>query len=283
MKTLADKFEEYAGTKEYDGIVAVIQRWFYGTMVRASWCATSVSYFAELLGVLGQLGGKNENVYEMMEDCRKACRETGKGAFFYANEIPAGAALKRGAVIFMLNSGTVMTAGSNKHVTVSQATIPYTGRGAFLAIGGNQSDAIMPKQYKQQKIYAVFYPVYGKDPRSFVQTLYKGALGREGEPAGARYWTDGLSCEALDGIKAAQGFFLGEEYRKRNRTDRQYIEDLYAGLLGREPDTAGFNWWHSRLAEGKLRREDVLKGFTVSAEFLNRCNSYNIARGSWAQ
>lgn len=62
INTLADEFEKYLGTKEYDGIVATIQKWYYGKLVKDAWCATSVSYFANLIGVLDQLGGKAENV-----------------------------------------------------------------------------------------------------------------------------------------------------------------------------------------------------------------------------
>lgn len=283
MITLADKFEEYAGTKEYHGIVAVIQRWFYGEMIRASWCATSVSYFAELLGILGQLGGKNENVYEMMMDCRQANAETGRGLFLYRRDIPRGAVLKRGCVIFMLNDGSVMTAGSNKHVTSSGASVVYIGSGAFIGIGGNQSDAIMPKTYSQQKIYAVFYPVYGKDPRDFVADLYAGALGRTGEAAGAAWWKKGLTVQTLTGIRAAQDFYLGQEYASRRRTDPEFLVDLYHGLLGREPDKGGYDYWLGRMAGGRMERKDVLKGFCVSAEFLNRCNSFEISRGTWTE
>ncbi|MBR3237035.1 MAG: DUF4214 domain-containing protein [Oscillospiraceae bacterium] len=282
LKTLTDKFEEYVGTKEYEGIVTTIQRWFYGELVRDSWCATSVSYFADQLGILSQIGGKNENVYLMMEACRKAAAGTGIGTFFYRDQIPQGAVLKRGAIVFQLNEGTKMTTGSRKHVTTSQASLPYTGRGSFMALGGNQSDGILPKSYQQRTIYAVFYPIYGKDPRDFVRALYKGALGRDGETAGVKWWTDGLACEAQTGATAAQGFFLGEEYLNRQRNDRQYLEDLYQGLLGREPDEKGFNYWIGQLETARLQRRDILKGFVISAEFLNRCNAHGIFRGSWA-
>lgn len=281
LRTLTDLFEAYIGVKEYDGIVAEIQRWFYGELVKDSWCATSVSYFANRLGILSQIGGKNENVYLMMEACRKAAAETGKGTFFYRDQIPKGAVLKRGAIVFQQHEGTKMTTGSRKHVTTSQASLPYTGRGSFMALGGNQSDGILPKNYQQRTIYAVFYPVYGKDPRDFVRALYKGALGRNGEAAGIRWWTEGLACEAQTGVTAAQGFFLGEEYLARRRDDRQYLDDLYHGLLGRAPDEGGFAYWMGELETGRMKRRDVLKGFVISAEYLNRCNIYGIFRGSW--
>ena len=44
-------FKQFEGTKEYDGIVAQIQKWYYGSLIKASWCATAVSYFMDQLGV----------------------------------------------------------------------------------------------------------------------------------------------------------------------------------------------------------------------------------------
>lgn len=41
----ADELTKYNGTKEYDGIVVEIQKWYYGRLVKAPWCATCVSYF----------------------------------------------------------------------------------------------------------------------------------------------------------------------------------------------------------------------------------------------
>lgn len=41
----ASKLADHLGTKEYDGIVAEIQKWYYGRLVKAAWCATCVSYF----------------------------------------------------------------------------------------------------------------------------------------------------------------------------------------------------------------------------------------------
>lgn len=74
--TLADIISNYIGTKEYDGIVATIQKWYYGELVKTSWCATAISYFSNQIGVLEQIGGKNENVYNMMLSCQEYSKNT---------------------------------------------------------------------------------------------------------------------------------------------------------------------------------------------------------------
>ena len=164
-KTVTDEFEKYIGVKEYDGIVAVIQEWFYGYLYKGAWCASSESYFFNKLGILDQLGGKNENVYEMMEACRKASARTGVGRFRYQVEIGKGETIKRGTVIFNLNSGTHMTPDSSKHVTNAYEDFTYKGEGNFKALGGNQSDMIKVSQYSQKKIYAIYEPDYKDEPQ----------------------------------------------------------------------------------------------------------------------
>jgi hypothetical protein len=48
--------------------------------------------------------------------------------------------------------------------------------------------------------------------------------------------------------------------------DSTYIATLYRGLLGRDPDTVGLDYWMSRL-NGGATRSDVALGVTQSAEF----------------
>lgn len=58
---ISEEMCKYVGAKEYTGIVATIQRWYYGKLVRDAWCTTAISYFANLCGVSVQTG-KHENV-----------------------------------------------------------------------------------------------------------------------------------------------------------------------------------------------------------------------------
>lgn len=163
-KTITDEFEPYIGTKEYYGIVKTIQEWFYGDLVKASWCATSCSFFANQVGVLDQLGGKNENVYRMMQATKKACEKTGKGKFYSKENLKSGLHLPKGTVIFMLHSGKVMTETSSKHVTTLYSEIEYNKSGYFEGLGGNQRDSICIALYPQSEIYAAFVPDYGTEP-----------------------------------------------------------------------------------------------------------------------
>lgn len=55
---------EHRGDTEYNGFVATIQKWFYGSMVQASWCATTISYLLAQVG-LGDI--KSENVKTLLD------------------------------------------------------------------------------------------------------------------------------------------------------------------------------------------------------------------------
>jgi len=181
MKTITDKFREHLGAKEWDKFVCKILEWYYGKVDKKPWCAMSCSYMANELGILDQLGGKQQNVYMLMKNTYNAWKKTGKGEFKWASDYEKGEKLKKGdvvkegTVIFMLRDGKPpMTAGSGKHVTTADKDFVYENKGYFPALGGNQSDEICVKQYTQKTIYAVFYPEY-EPPKH--KTLRKGDKG----------------------------------------------------------------------------------------------------------
>lgn len=159
--TILEGFGQYEGTKEYDGIVAEIQTWFYGKMKRDAWCATSESYFANRAGVLDQLGGKNEGVREMYEACRKA---HAGGRVYEYGRIPE--TIPEGAVLFFLRNGA-------SHVTNANETRKYDRYGYIACLGGNQDDAIKVKNYHMGNLEGIFIPDYGDPTRPVVKRGYK--------------------------------------------------------------------------------------------------------------
>lgn len=166
VTTIVDEFMKYIGVHEYDGIVGTIQRWYYGTLVRDAWCATSTSYFANVAGVLDQLGGKQESVYMMMNNCRALHKTDGR--FWDYPNIPSK--LKKHDVIFFQRAGI-------SHVAHLWKDETYTGSGTISVLGGNQSDMICKKEYKQMGIQAVYRPYYGEEKEKYmfeVETVKRG-------------------------------------------------------------------------------------------------------------
>lgn len=170
-KTITDGFTPYIGTKEYNGIIADIQKWFYNTkdLVRAPWCASSVSYFANEVGILDQIGGKNDNVCNMENAARKAWMKGSKGKFLRREDITKGTTIPRGTICFMLWSGEMKVDNPHKHATTVNKDFTWKGSGYFEALGGNQDDMIKVCNYSQAKIHALFIPDYGKPEHKTVR------------------------------------------------------------------------------------------------------------------
>lgn len=146
--TVVDVFEKYRGTREYDGVVAVIQKWYYGSVVKAAWCATSMSWALAQLGLMKKtIGTKQENVYLFEKALENnLCQEVE-----YPDDAKAGD-------IIILNFSARWSITANKHVTA------FTGQregDVFYCIGGNQSDSIKVTGYNRTSIRSIWRPAYG--------------------------------------------------------------------------------------------------------------------------
>ena len=145
---IVDFLARYKGAKEYDGVVATIQKWYYGSLVKAPWCATCMSWVFNQLGIPVD---KAENVYTLMRNCQYAATQ-GHGTFYGRSELPE---LEKGDVCFLLFTGTTMTTTSKKRVT---ALIARPSAERIRCIGGNQSDKIQVTDYASSTLYAVYRP-----------------------------------------------------------------------------------------------------------------------------
>ena len=79
------------------------------------------------------------------------------------------------------------------------------------------------------------------------------------------------------GSKIATGFFLSDEMKKKNLSNRDFVANAYVALLDREPDEGGLTAWTRVLDNGANRRK-VVEGFIDSPEFTNLCQDYGILR-----
>ncbi len=115
----------------------------------------------------------------------------------------------------------------------------------------------------------------------FVERCYTVTLDRGSEPDGFADWKDQLVNGKSVGVNIAYGFLFSKEYTNKNKSNEDYVKDLYKLFMDREPDEAGFNDWVGKLKEGKSRQE-VFAGFANSQEFYNICESYGITAGYFA-
>jgi len=112
----------------------------------------------------------------------------------------------------------------------------------------------------------------------FVERCYTVTLDRGSDPDGFADWKGQLLNGKAVGVHVAYGFLFSKEYTQKNKSNEDYVTDLYMLFMGREPDEAGFNDWVGQLNDGKSRVE-VFAGFANSIEFYNICDEYGITAG----
>jgi hypothetical protein len=102
--------------------------------------------------------------------------------------------------------------------------------------------------------------------------LYSAYLLRQPDTSGLSYWEDQyLTCgQGLAGVSA---FFAGSpEFTGRygTVTDAEFVDLIYANVLGRAPEVSGFAYWVGQLADGAANRGQVMVGFSESNEYVAR-------------
>jgi hypothetical protein len=97
-----------------------------------------------------------------------------------------------------------------------------------------------------------------------VNSYYRAFLGRPANDASSSFWVNLLQAEG-DESEVVSGILTSDEYQARRPNNSDYINDLYALLLGRPADAAELAYWVQRLATG-TSRHDVVDGFLHAQE-----------------
>lgn len=119
-----------------------------------------------------------------------------------------------------------------------------------------------------------------------VVDFYRGLLARLPDDAGFNYWVGQFRTAQCQGPAAvttqadtiSRLYLQSGEYSARNRTDTQYVGDLYNAFLRRGGDLAGVQYWIDQIATGARTRENVRLQFVASPEFGARVSAV-IAQG----
>ena len=124
-------------------------------------------------------------------------------------------------------------------------------------------------------------PVYVEPgtPPSFVRDLwldhqvfrvYQAHFLRTPDKAGFIFWRDQRAA-GMPLLDIVGEFQASTEFQNRygSLSDGQFVNLVYANVLGRAADSAGFNHWTGQLAAG-LTRAEMMLGFVEGAEYVNR-------------
>ncbi|MEO1459420.1 MAG: DUF4214 domain-containing protein, partial [Pseudomonadota bacterium] len=103
----------------------------------------------------------------------------------------------------------------------------------------------------------------------YIARLYEAAFGRAADAEGLDFWVGEVDAGRIEQDALADVFVASDEFALlfgANPTDEDYVEALYANVLDRSPDQAGYDFWLGALASGEETRADMLEFFANSIE-----------------
>ncbi len=119
-----------------------------------------------------------------------------------------------------------------------------------------------------------------------VVDFYRGLLARLPDSGGFNFWVAQFRTAQCQGasavyekVEAISSAYAGSpEYSARNRSNAEYVGDLYNAFLRRGGDLEGVKFWIGQLDSGAQTRDQLRKTFIGSAEFNARVNAI-VAQG----
>jgi hypothetical protein len=110
-----------------------------------------------------------------------------------------------------------------------------------------------------------------------VVDFYRGVLSRLPDTSGFNFWVQQFRTAQCTGAAAvntqvesiSSNFMNGAEYIGRNRTNAQFVGDLYNSFLRRGGDQGGVLFWIAQL-NGGATRNSIRQQFIASPEFQGR-------------
>ena len=147
----------------------------------------------------------------------------------------------------------------------STHTVTRTADGLTVSGGMDGSDTLVNVERLKFADIALAFDLDGNAGQ--VYRLYQAAFDRTPDTAGLSDWLRGMDA-GLALTKVASGFIGSAEFQGLygvNPTNTQFIDLLYANVLNRAADQAGYDYWSQQMNAG-MTRELVLIGFSESTE-----------------
>ncbi|HKO99202.1 MAG TPA: DUF4214 domain-containing protein [Pyrinomonadaceae bacterium] len=204
-----------------------------------------------------------QHLTELRDAVNQARSLAGLGAATWTNAQLLGASIKAVHIV------ELRARLNEARIALGMQGASYTDPGLDV---GHTVRAVHIQELRQSVTEALTSPI-GSD--GFVRIFHDKALLRQPNAEELNYWNDILRAAYQNGqgslVLAAREFgktvFESAEYAARNRSDHDYVYDLYKTYLMREPDQGGWDSWTAVVPlQG---REYVRRGFDESSEFLN--------------
>lgn len=159
--------------------------------------------------------------------------------------------------------------GASASILEGLALTDASGVAAFMPMLGGQPGPASPfsvdvgglfefTQALQFQVTGVALPT----DEFFVSQLYRDLLSRAPD-AGLSYWVAALGNDSMTRASVAAAFFGGAEFT----ANAQFVYDVYQGILGRDADFAGWQYWDARMESGAMSQSAIIDTFLGSAEY----------------
>ncbi len=131
---------------------------------------------------------------------------------------------------------------------------------------GGRSLAQISQDFAQSPEFQAQYGAL--DNQQFVARVYQNVLGRVGDAAGVAFFKSQLDTGALTRGQMMLTFSESNEFQAQVNS-RVYVVMIYAGMLRRESDLAGRNFWIDVVNRGQAPL-DIINSFLVAPEYRAR-------------
>lgn len=141
-------------------------------------------------------------------------------------------------------------------MTRAQVVLGFSESQEFIATARSGSVLFSDAGYEQDWVDEVF-------------RLYQATLDRAPDLPGLLSWVD-ILAGGQDFLSVVSGFVESVEFQANYgaTTNTEFVTLLYSNVLDRAPDPAGLASWVGALNSGSQSREEVVRGFSESPEFI---------------
>lgn len=134
------------------------------------------------------------------------------------------------------------------------SALPAYGYSVFACQGATEDVSTINATCATQSAEALVYRMYSAGPR------------RLPDEEGMTYWRDALMKGKTTPAKMVPSFFKSPKITQTTGvTNAAFITSMYATLLGKKPDAAGYNYWLAQLNSKKKSRDAITTFFANKA------------------
>lgn len=111
---------------------------------------------------------------------------------------------------------------------------------------------------------------------AYINSVYEIALGRSATRSEINSWLVEVVNHRGSNSAMVSNLLSSSEYISLNKTNEEFLTDLYLICLCREPDSINLSLWTNYLDNGTMTRDILISSFINSSEFSSTCSSIGI-------